>query len=116
MRGRSWRGAVLLAFALVSLALLVGAAAAGTTPETTITDYDVAYDHASFWFSSDQQDATFECSLDFAAFATCTSPAKYTALQPATHDFQVRAVDGAGNVDSTPVEMSWTSSPPPPPP
>jgi hypothetical protein len=107
---------VLLAFALVSLALLVGAAAAGTTPETTITDYDVAYDHASFWFSSDQQDATFECSLDFAAFATCMSPAKYTALEPATHDFQVRAVDGAGNVDPTPVEMSWTSSSPPPPP
>lgn len=112
MRGRG----VFLALVVALVTFGAGVAGAATTPETVVTDYDVAYDHATFWFSSDQPTATFECALDTTVFTACTSPAKYTGLNPASHEFQVRAVDTAGNVDPTPVDMSWTSSAPQPPP
>src|SRR4051812_13609856 len=99
MKQRCRRGGVLLVFTLASLALLAGAASAAATPETRVMDYDIGYDYASFWFDSDQVDATFECSLDFDAFAACASPARYTSLTLTTHDFRVRAVDSAGTVD-----------------
>jgi hypothetical protein len=52
--------------------------------------------------------ASLECALDGAAFAPCTSPASYTGLSNGAHSFQVRAVDGAGNIDPTPASFSWT--------
>jgi hypothetical protein len=51
---------------------------------------------------------TFQCSLDGAAYASCTSPQAYSALTPGPHIFAVRAVDQAGNVDATPASRSWT--------
>ncbi len=63
---------------------------------------------ASFTFSSDEP-GTFECSLDGAAFATCTSPANYT-VGNGNHNFTVRARDLAGNVDPTPPSYRWTVS------
>jgi hypothetical protein len=108
-----------LALALVFVGLPAGAARAADTspPDTVISDYDVAYDHASFWFRSpDDPTATFRCSLDAGAFVDCTSPAQYTALAVGWHSFEVEAVDAAGNVDPTPVNMSWSASEPPPPP
>ena len=52
-------------------------------------------------FSSDDAGATFECKLDAAEFAACTSPAT-PALPDGEHTFSVRAVDAAGNRDQTP--------------
>jgi hypothetical protein len=55
----------------------------------------------------------FECSLDSAAFAPCTSPQEYTGLADGPHAFQVRARDAAGN-DSSPSTYGWavdTSTP-----
>jgi hypothetical protein len=52
--------------------------------------------------------AGFECKLDAAAFAACNSPANYTSLGQGSHTFDVRAVDGAGNVDATPASYTWT--------
>jgi MYXO-CTERM domain-containing protein/uncharacterized repeat protein (TIGR01451 family) len=61
---------------------------------------------ASFTFSSSEP-GTFECSLDGATFATCTSPQAFMNLAEGTHQFRVRAVDAAGNVDATPATFTW---------
>lgn len=52
--------------------------------------------------------ASFECDLDGSGFATCTSPKTYNGLSQGSHTFQVRAKDGAGNVDPTPASYTWT--------
>ena len=59
MQCRRLRGLAFFALVIASLWLGGGMASAAGTPETTVTDYDVAYDHASFWFTSDQSTATF---------------------------------------------------------
>ena len=51
--------------------------------------------------------ARYECRLDDAAFAPCASPLALTGLSRTAHSFQVRAVDGVGNVESTPADYSW---------
>jgi hypothetical protein len=52
--------------------------------------------------------ASFQCSLDNAAYAACTSPKSYTALTNGTHTFAVRAVSSTGVVDATPASQTWT--------
>lgn len=54
----------------------------------------------SFSFSSPTPGAAFECSLDGAAFAACTTGKAYT-LRPGRYSFAVRAV-AAGVPDPTP--------------
>jgi hypothetical protein len=82
-----------------------------TAPQTTITaspsDPTRAAD-AVFDFAADEAGATFECSLDGAAFAPCTGPKTYSGLAEGAHSFQVRATDSAGNTDPTPASRSWT--------
>ena len=81
-----------------------------TPPETTITSAPPATDNSAtaiFEFMSSEA-GTFECALDGAAFATCTSPHTVSGLDSATHGFEVRAVDGAGNRDATPASHTWT--------
>ena len=87
-----------------------------TPPETTISSGPAASTtstSASFAFSANEADSTFECSLDGSAFAACTTPKAYSSLSVNSHTFQVRAVDPAGNVDGTPASMTWTVLPPP---
>jgi hypothetical protein len=62
---------------------------------------------ASFTFSADDPAASFECSLDAAAFTSCTSPKTYVSLAEGNHTFGVRATDAAGNTDPTPAVRSW---------
>lgn len=63
---------------------------------------------ATFTFSADVPGSTFECSLDGAAFAPCTSPKAYTGLADGAHVFEVRAKDANGTVDPTPARREWT--------
>lgn len=52
---------------------------------------------ATFAFTDADAGASFECSLDNASFASCTSPKTYSGLKDGSHQFVVRAVDAAGN-------------------
>jgi hypothetical protein len=52
--------------------------------------------------------ATFQCSLDGAGFAACSSPQTYSGLGEAMHSFAVRVRDAVNNVDPTPATRSWT--------
>ncbi|HEX6131802.1 MAG TPA: Ig-like domain-containing protein, partial [Actinomycetota bacterium] len=81
-----------------------------TAPETTIDSAPPSFsndDSPQFVFSS-EPGATFECKLDGAAFAPCTSPVDHSALAESAHTFQVRATDGAGNTDASPASHTWT--------
>jgi uncharacterized delta-60 repeat protein len=71
---------------------------------------DVSSLSASFTFSSDIQDATFQCSLDGAQFETCSSPKEYTHLAEGSHSFSVRGVNAAGHPGSEAVR-SWVVVP-----
>ncbi len=76
----------------------------GIKPEAVSTDTT-----PRFTFSSSEYAATFECSLDGAAFAACNTPYQVApALSAVAHTFAVRSTDQAGNTDSTPVSHSWT--------
>ncbi|MCP3421830.1 hypothetical protein [Nocardioides pinisoli] len=59
-------------------------------PSGTVTSNDV-----SFSFTADDSPATYECRLDAAAFAPCTSPRAYDDLAAGAHRFEVRATNGA---------------------
>lgn len=62
---------------------------------------------AYFGFTSDKIGSTFECSLDSASFASCSSPVAYSGLQDGVHAFSVRAVDAGGRIDPSPAAYSW---------
>lgn len=81
-----------------------------TAPDTSITaqpSADSNTDSATFEFSADEAVDRFECSIDGAAFSTCTSPLNLSGLDEEGHTFAVRAVDVAGNVDATPATYTW---------
>ncbi|UYL09303.1 Ig-like domain-containing protein [Bdellovibrio sp. SKB1291214] len=56
--------------------------------------------------------ATYQCSLDGAAYATCTAVMNYV-LAAGSHTFKSRVYDGAGNVSSVQTH-SWTIDTTPP--
>jgi HYR domain-containing protein len=76
-----------------------------TPPETTLTP-TISGTSASFAFSSSEP-GTFACSLDGAAFSSCSSPVSHTVSE-GSHTFSVKAVDAAGNEDPTPASTAWT--------
>jgi hypothetical protein len=57
--------------------------------------------------------ASFECRLDNAAFAPCTSPLVFNNVPPGSHTFQVRAVDESGNRQVPSTSFSWQIVAPP---
>ena len=59
------------------------------------------------------EDATFECALDGAAFAPCTSPYDSPALSSGTHVFVVRASNSFGT-DPTPASRTLVVDQSPP--
>jgi 3-phytase len=94
------------------LVLTTGAGAGDTTPpDTSITSGPagtVTSRDATFAFSSSESNSTFQCRLDGAAYAGCSSPMTATGLGDGSHTFYVRATDAAGNVDATPASRTWS--------
>jgi hypothetical protein len=81
-----------------------------TAPIVTLTGPAATVDStsASFTFSANEP-ATFECSLDGAAFGLCSSPANYTGFGLGPHTFDVRATDlSERENESAVVRHSWT--------
>ena len=82
---------------------------AGGVPDTTITSGpmgDVVVGvRLAYAFTSDTG-VSFECRVDAAAFVACTSPHTIDSLAGA-HTFEVRAVDGDGDVDPTPAARDY---------
>jgi hypothetical protein len=81
----------------------------GTT-DTTITAAPsgiVLSRAATVSFSSPNAGASFQCQLDGAAWAACSSPVTYANLSSRTHTFRVRALVG-GVADTTPATARWT--------
>jgi len=65
----------------------------------------------TFAFSAGEGGSRFECRVDNAGFAPCTSPHTTAALTNGTHTFRVRARDAAGNADATPAIRTFTVTP-----
>ena len=85
-----------------------------TPPDTTIDSRPAVPTNsttATFTFSGTDSGsgvASFACKLDGAAFTSCTTPQTYTSLTAGSHNFQVRAIDTAGNIDPTPASSTWS--------
>jgi hypothetical protein len=82
-----------------------------TAPDTLIASGPKAKTKkktATFEFSGTDARAVagFECSLDGAAFAACTSP-HTVKVKKGKHTFSVRATDDAGNADGAAATYDW---------
>ena len=84
-----------------------------TPPDTAIASAVVDGSRATFSFTSTEAHSIFQCRLDRAAFARCSSPAVYLGLAVGSHTFAVRATDGAANVDPSPATTSVVIAGPP---
>ena len=89
---------ILIRFIVVAAlaAVVVGAAsAAPPAPKATIKSGpsgSVSSTTATFTFSSNTKGATFQCKLDTASYAGCSSPKSYSGLAEGSHTFSVKAV------------------------
>jgi hypothetical protein len=74
-----------------------------TAPETKIDQsrFRISTRTATFWFSASETAQGYLCRLDKGDFKPCGSPRTYKRLKPGKHAFRVKAVDVAGNADSS---------------
>jgi hypothetical protein len=84
-----------------------------TSPDTSITSGPAAASFtsstsATFGFTSTETGGTFECRREGGTFTPCSSPVSYTGLAAGPQTFDVRAIDAAGNTDTTPASRTWT--------
>ena len=85
-----------------------------TAPDTSITGGPSGSSNdpnPSFTFTSPDGTATFQCRMDAGVgtpFVACSSPKAFTGVGDGGHTFEVRAVDAAGNPDSTPAQQSFS--------
>jgi hypothetical protein len=89
---------------------LISAEDPGEAPETLITSStagSIDSGSATFTFVSNDETATFECSIDLDSFAPCTSPFTTVGLVVGAHLFEVRAISASETVDATPAAVEW---------
>jgi hypothetical protein len=82
-----------------------------TPPDTSILSGPtgvISATSVTFTFSSTETGSTFQCRLNTGSFVSCSSPYTITGLTDGAQTFEVRAIDGVGNVDPTPATRSWT--------
>ena len=90
-----------------------------TAPDTSVTSGPTGTttdNTPTFAFTATEANAVFECRVDTAAWADCTSPWTTAALGAGNHSVSVRATDVAGNTDATPANRAFTvdtATPPP---
>jgi uncharacterized repeat protein (TIGR01451 family) len=80
-------------------------------PDTTLTalDPNPTNDNTTdFTFASTEPGSTFQCRIGSAAFAPCSTPYATPVLADGTYTLEVRATDGAGNVDPSPATYTWS--------
>ncbi|MHA2620939.1 MAG: S8 family serine peptidase [bacterium JZ-2024 1] len=95
----------------------INVTADNTPPDTIITlspSSPSGSSSATFEFTSNEANTTFECALDSSGFAGCVSPKVYSGLADGNHQFRVRATDSAGNTDPTPAQYVWSIDTAPP--
>lgn len=80
-------------------------------PQGAVSDLSATFE---FHSPNAGANATFRCSLDSAAPATCTSPVHYEALSEAAHQFTVQVTNAAGTSDPTPATRAWVVDRTPP--
>ncbi|MBJ7458187.1 MAG: hypothetical protein JHD02_03265, partial [Thermoleophilaceae bacterium] len=72
--------------------------------------------NASFTYTSNEPNGTYECSLDGAPATVCSvSGISYSSLLEGSHTFTVAARDAATNIDPTPASYTWLVDTTPPP-
>jgi hypothetical protein len=111
-------GLLTLLSVLVSLALAWAANAAPTPSAPTITAKPPTATPAStatFEFTTSGSGITYQCSLDTAAFAACTSPKTYSGLAQGSHTFRVKAITGGkeSSITSYTWVVDWVAPPVP---
>jgi hypothetical protein len=80
-------------------------------PETMIVTAPPVADNTkspSFEFTANEDNVSFDCSIDGGGFAGCDSGVVVGPLLDGQHVFLVRARDRAGNVDPVPAQHGWT--------
>lgn len=84
-------------------------------PDTTITSGPtgaIRATSATFAFSANENQATYQCAFDSSTFTACASPATYANLVPgSSHSFSVRALANDGRLDTTPATRSISVDP-----
>jgi hypothetical protein len=63
-------------------------------------------EYATFDFSADHRDATFECAMDNSGYSGCTSGVTYQDLAVGDHEFTVRARSNGRT--GSPATWRWT--------
>jgi hypothetical protein len=58
---------------------------------------------------STESGSSFECDLDDRGFIPCGSAIDLSGLTAGPHRLEARAIDGAGNIDSTPAVISFST-------
>jgi hypothetical protein len=81
-----------------------------TRPNTLITSRpsnNTRLRTATFRFKSTEAGSKFQCRHMSGPWVSCSSPRTYRGLGVGMHTFRVRAIDAAGNMDSTAAVDTW---------